>query len=236
MKNKSFEIIEKFYKSVVFEGNLLNLPENRLKIYQNLVFNNIEDTCSKAFPISKKILKDKWDDLIEEFIKSWKFETPYLWETPKDFINFLEKKGFFKENLFLKDLMMYEWVEVEVFNEDVAEQNVDFNWNLKYRISPSARILIFNYPVHKISNINLEEIESIKGKYFLIVFQNPENFEVEYLEITEFLWEIIKNIQNDTLINIVKKTCEKFSVKFEDLKESLEDFFMYLLSNKIVNF
>jgi len=228
---RSFEIIEKFYKSVISGENLLNLPEDRLSIYKSLVFNNIEDTCSKAFPITKRLLGN-WEDLIKDFLKNYKFTTPYLWEVPKDFINYLKSVSFFENKYFLYELMIYEWIEIEIFNEDLPVYDGNFNWYEKYRISNSARIFHFHYPVHKISS--LKDIEKLKGDYFLIVYQNPENFEVEYLEITPFLYEILSNLSKEQVIDLSRKLLHKYQVNFEDILAQLEKFFKLLSKNKII--
>ncbi len=233
MKNKSFDILEKFYKSLILGENFLNLPENRLSLYQTLVFNNIEDTCSKAFPITKKILKENWGSLIRDFLKNHKFFSPYLWEVPKDFISYLENKGFFKDKRFLYELMVYEWVEMEVFNEDLPVNQRQLNWYEKYKISNTAKLLNFKYPVHKISKIGIEQIEKHEGSYFLIIYQNPENYEVEYLEITSFLYEVLSSL-DDTLFKNTSKICDKYGVSFEEIAPQLEEFFKLLIKNKII--
>ena len=233
MKSKSFDILEKFYKSLILGENFLNLPENRLSIYQTLVFNNIEDTCSKAFPITKEILKEDWDGLIKDFLKNHKFSSPYLWEVPKDFISYLENKGFFKNKRFLHELMVYEWVEMEVFNEDLPINKRQLSWYEKYKISNTAKILNFKYPVHKISQIGIEKIDEYEDSYFLIIYQNPENYEVEYLEITPFLYEVLSSL-DDTLFKSASKVCSKYGVSFEEISPQLEEFFKLLIKNKII--
>ncbi len=232
MKRKSFEIMEKFYKSIISRENLLNLPEDRLSVYQSLVFNNIEDTCSKAFPIAKTFLKEDWEKLIKNFIKNYKFTTPYLWEVPKDFIKYLEKINFFKNREFIYDLMIYEWIEIEVFNEDLPAFNEKFNWCEKYRISNSAKILSFKYPVHKINKV--KDIKELKGSYFLIIYQNPENYEIEYLEITPFLYQILERLSENYVIDVAKEIANKYGINFENISNQLEEFFKLLSKNKII--
>ncbi len=234
MKNKSFEILEKFYKSLILGENLLNLPENRLSIYQSLVFNNIEDTCSKAFPIARQLLNDEWDNLIKDFLKNHKFSSPYLWEIPKDFIFYLKNKDFFKGKELIYDLMVYEWTEMEVFNEDLPAVQKEFNWYENYKISNSARILDFKYPIHNISKMEMEEIENLKGNYFLIIYQNPENYEVEFFEITPFLYEILNNLKTN-LFDVVSDVCEKYGINFEEVSPKLERFFEILIKNRIIS-
>ncbi|RMA97815.1 HvfC/BufC N-terminal domain-containing protein [Hydrogenothermus marinus] len=234
MKKNSFEIIEKFYKSIIYGENLLNLPENRLSIYQSLVYNNIEDSCAKAFPLTKKILEDKWEKLISDFLKNHKFKSPYLWEVPKEFISFLKNKGIFEEKSFLYELMLYEWLEIEIFNEDIPSVNREFNWYEKYNFSKTSKLLNFKYPIHKISEIDIKKIEDLKADYFLIIFQNPDTYEIEYLEITPFLYQILDNINSEKLINQVKQVCKSFNINYEDILPKLENFFKMLIKNKIL--
>ena len=234
MKKKSFEIMEKFYKSLIYGENLLNLPKDRLSVYQTLVFNNIEDSCSRAFPITKGILIDSWEEIMKDFLKNHKFSSPYLWEVPKEFIKFLKDRNFFKNKEFLYELMIYEWIEIELFNEDLPISKRDFNWYANYKITNSARIFNFKYPVHTIQQIGIENIEKFKGNYFLIIYQNPENNEVEFFEISQFLYDILNNLDNK-LFDTVSKICNKYNLNFEDVILKLEEFFELLLRNRILS-
>ncbi len=232
MKKRSFDILEKFYRSVVFDENIFNLPEERLSIYRNLVFNNIEDTCSKAFPIAKLFLNKKWEKLISEFLKKHKFTSPYLWEVPKEFIDFLYTKNFFQDKPLLKEIMLYEWIEIELFNEDIPVMESEFSWYRVYRFSNTARLFSFDYPVHRVSE--LENLELHRGKYYLIIYQNPENNNVEYLEITKFLFQILEKINSGKILDITNKVCNLYNMTFESVSEKLKDFFYVLLKNKII--
>ncbi|SNZ03172.1 hypothetical protein SAMN06265182_0312 [Persephonella hydrogeniphila] len=228
------KIIEEFYKSVKEGGNPLSLPEEGLEIYRNLIRHTVYEFLSSVFPLTKKITEDKWEDLIESFVSSQNFTSPYLQDLPFHFIEYIEKKDVFKDEEYLKDLLRYEWLEVEIFNQDVPLKESEFSWQNTYRLSNSARAVVFQYPVHHISQIGITSFKHKKGRYNLIIYQNPESFEVEYIQLTDFLYEILNSLESGNLYKISTEISVKYSVNLELISNHMEKFFKTLIKNRII--
>ncbi len=229
---KSIDILKSFFTSLYSDENSENFPQERLNIYKSLIFNNIEDTCAKAFPITKHILNENWNNLIKNFIKEENLSSPYLQDVPFEFFNFC--KNFEGLEDFITELMFYELIELEVFNKDIPLVKANFSWNYVYRLSETAILKEFSYPVHKLNEIGIENLKRLKGNFPLIIYLNPKNFDVEYLEITKFLFEILEKINEDSLKNIVNTVCSKNKISFEEVKPPLEKFFKLLIDRKII--
>ncbi len=225
---KEFEIQKEFFKNLI--------SGDKYSIYREIVFNNIDDTCSKAFPIAKSLLKEKWNKLIEDFIRFAEFRTPYLWEIPCEFIDFLKRKKVAEKYGidFLYDLLRYEWVEIELFNRDLPKGSSEFGWNKKTFLSHTASLEKFEYPVHRIGDLSLGDLKDLKGEYFLIIYTSPEDYEVSYFQITEFLYDILKRLENKTMIEVVEEVSESYNVDLQEIVEDLENFFITLCKEKIL--
>ena len=225
---KEFEIQKEFIEKVINDRNG--------SIYGKLVFNNIENTCSKAFPIGKSLIKDRWETLIEEFIKNASFSTPYLWEIPKEFIDFCRKKDIGKiiGAEYLYDLLKFEWLEIELFNTDFPNKSSEFSWDKKMFISKTASLQTFEYPVHRLGSLSLDELEHYKGKYYLLLYNSPEDLEISYFEITPFLYEFLSVVGTDTNLSILKKLSEKYGIHYEEILKELEEFLVLLVKEKVL--
>ena len=128
----------------------------RLKIYQDLIYNNIEGFISSGFPVLRTLYNDSdWHALVRQFIDGHRCHTPYFLEISQEFLRFLTEDHSPRDcdPPFLNELAHYEWVElgldvaVEEVPEDVAEQDLR---TLQVHLSPLAWILVYQYPVHQI--------------------------------------------------------------------------------------
>lgn len=229
---KEFKIQRDFIESILSDKQL----DKRLMIYKDLTFNNIEDTLSKAFPITKTLIEESWENITYKFIKNYPIKTPYLWEVPKDFLEFFKKENFQEKRKlpFLDELLEYEWLEIDIFNTDIPQDVSEFSWSKRFFLSSSCVIKTFSYPVHRIGSLSPEDIIKQKSNYFLIIYNNYEDMEVSYIQLTEFLFDIVSNISKDTTLEVVKQTCQKYSIPFEEIAEKIEKFLNLLCQERII--
>lgn len=165
------------------EGRLDGVEPRRLKIYQELFFNNVEGFCATAFPVFKSLIDEAyWRQLVSEFFVQHQCETPHFVEISQEFLGFLaEHKQQSLPYPFMVELAHYEWVELassvatgeseaKAINKDVMQQT--------FAVPESTHALSYQYPVHLISDENKDEITPALTN--LLVYRDSD-FEVQFV-------------------------------------------------------
>ncbi len=158
--------------------NIPNISHEQMEIYQNLIYNNINNTLKRAFPVSVSILsKAQWRKLTLDFLAYYNSQSPYFYDLPKQFVEYINTL----EELpwsFLHELMHYEWIELDVeLSIDRERQNLSDN----YITNNSTRVLVYRYPVHQISKDFTPEQPPVNPT-FLVVYRNSA-FKVLFMEV-----------------------------------------------------
>jgi len=177
----------------------LGVERRRLKIYQDLVYNNIEGFISNGFPVLRSLYGDvPWHKLVRSFIDSHRCHTPYFLEISQEFLRFLtqEYQPADTDPAFIAELAHYEWVELAL---DVSEENFDGLAVLQDPLadipllSPLAWLLSYQYPVQLIG----ETFQPTQADQptFLVVYRNRED-RVRFMELnpaTARLLELVRD-------------------------------------------
>ena len=135
------------------------LEERRVKIYRDLIFNNVSSLLSAGFPVIHKLLDGPaWDALIRDFLVHHRARTPLFTELPQELLDYLhrergERPG---DPPFLLELAHYEWVELALqISEDEPDLSaIDADGDLLDGIpvlSPLAWPLSYRFPVHRLA-------------------------------------------------------------------------------------
>jgi hypothetical protein len=169
----------------------------RMFMYRELFFNNIEGFLSGNFPVLRKILNDQqWFKLVQDFFAKHPCQSPYFSQIPEEFLEYLQNERNSTEDLpFMLELAHYEWVEMalSIAKEDVVVCNPDHLLNQHIALSPLAWPLAYQYPVHKIAPAFLP-LEEPEQPTFLIVYRNSED-DVNFIEITPITYRLLEIIQ-----------------------------------------
>ena len=165
------------------------ISADKLKVYQNLFYNNVSDTLDNAFPIINKILPAQlWTKLKKRFFREHHSHTPEFPRFPYEFVCWLDNKEHHEDEEpdFLVQLALWEWTEIDVLmdNSDISKQvdsEVDF---LKHKpvVNPSIRLFSFDYPVHQISTTFLPH-QKLPQAIYLVAYRNSEH-QVKYEEMS----------------------------------------------------
>jgi len=178
-------------------------PE-RMAMYRELFFNNIDSFLSANFPVLRTLLSEQqWFELVQDFFARHASQSPHFSEIPEEFLAYLEhERDSAADFPFILELAHYEWVEMalSIAKGTVAslQQPVD---NLQHRhiaLSPLAWPLAYRYPVQKISPDFLPDIAP-EHATFLIVYRNP-NDDVNFIEITPITYRLLQIIQEHEVI------------------------------------
>lgn len=129
----------------------------RLKIYQDLVYRNIEGFISGGFPVLRSLYSDlEWHSLVRTFIEAHHCRTPYFLEISQEFLQYLLEEHRMRDcdPPFIAELAHYEWVELAL---DVSEETLPelpaFAGDVTSAVlclSPLAWSLSYRFPVHRI--------------------------------------------------------------------------------------
>ena len=92
-----------------------DIQPERMQMYRELFFNNVESFLSSNFPVLHKILsKQQWQQLAQDFFAKHHCTSPYFSEIPEEFILYLQNERQASEDdyPFMLELAHYEWVEM----------------------------------------------------------------------------------------------------------------------------
>lgn len=176
-----------------------DVKPQRMAMYRELFFNNIDSFLSANFPVLRAILDDRqWFELGQDFFAEHASRTPHFSQIPEEFLDYLQNERNSSGDFpFMLELVHYEWVEMAL---TIAKETVPANrhslddlQSRRIRLSPLAWPLAYQYPVQKISPDYLPEAPPELAT-FLIVYRNPDD-EVNFIEITPITYRLLEIIQ-----------------------------------------
>ncbi len=222
-----------FFNAVIGKNNSFNSKE--VQLYKELIYNRFLDSFEYAFPYTKEVLGDeKFELLVEDYVKEH-HPRQILWQEAKGLVDFIIKNDwkFKKEFPFIDDLIYYEWLEIELSNEKEEANKTSFDWNRSYQLNKTARLNIYEYPVHKYEKIEIDEILKKKGRYNLLIFREPNDFEIKTVELTDFVYELLNEISSGvTPMESLKS--KDIEIDLEEIMPYLQNFFSELMENEVL--
>lgn len=189
---KSFQKTQFEFTQYLRDPESFELPDKiqpeRMQVYVELIYNNIEGFISGAFPVLRSIIPDQqWHGLVRDFIKTHQSQTPYFLQISQEFLTYLlqDSHPLVNNFPFMIALAHYEWVELalDVAEEELPEVTV---WpedilNHCVQISPLSMILSYPWPVHQLSaGFIPQRSNSIT---YLLVYRN-RNYKIQFMELS----------------------------------------------------
>lgn len=216
------------------------LERRRLKIYQELVYNNIEGFISNGFPVLRSLYTDpQWHDLVRKFIDGHRCHTPYFLEISQEFLRFLTQdyKPLDTDPPFIAELAHYEWVELAL---DVSEEELDEESTIEDPLSaipvlsPLAWLLSYQFPVHRIGKSFRPE--EAAEPTFLVVYRDRED-EVRFMELnpaTARLLELLRENSGKTGAELLCQLSGELGVSQEAVTGFGSDLLSQLASLSVI--
>ncbi len=175
-------------------------PE-RMQVYVDLFYNNIEGLLAGFFPVLRQILDDPgWHGMVRGFIRDYRCRTPYFLEIAREFLAYLNdgREQQAADPPFLRELAHYEWVELAL---NISEEQVPDSLvpdlaagdSARMRLSPLAWALQYSYPVHRISPESVPD-GAPELPTFLVVYRNRED-SVRFLEINGLTFLLLEQLR-----------------------------------------
>ena len=175
-----------------------DVAEDRMTLYQDLFYNNIDDTLSSAFPILKQVLdNDYWQQLCQQFFANHHSSTPYLSRLPGEFVNYLIDNKI-QNPPWLIDLAQWEWAELDLFLAADADCSLITGNDVINDIpvlSPLVRLHEFDYPVHRISAEFLPDTAD-QQKNYLLAWRKADD-SIGFMQANAMSVELLKRLQNN---------------------------------------
>ena len=136
------------------------VPARRMRVYEELLFNNLEGFLLACFPVTRKLLGARpWHRLAKGFFAEHRCTSPLFRDIPGAFLAWMQTRASEQvpERPYLYELMHYEWLELAVATDPV-EVEVDADELGREGdllddvpvLNPTTRLASYRYPVHRI--------------------------------------------------------------------------------------
>lgn len=198
-------------------SNALGLEPERLQIYVDLVYSNIEQFIANTFPVLRSLCNDiYWHNLIRTFVKNHYSQTPYFLKICEEFLQFIlvERNPESEDFPFLKELAHYEWLELYVDTLDVDTEKSTAISSItaasQFKISPAAVVARYNFAVQKISPLNIP-LDPLQEPVNLIVYRDCRDA-VNFMEINFWsllLIQVLMNSEKEGLTKVYQQLIAK---------------------------
>jgi hypothetical protein len=173
----------------------------RMKIYNELLFNNIEGFLLTCFPVLRKVLGvRRWSRLVRAFFSTHRSRTPYFRQIPDEFIQFLQNEWTPADGYppFTLALAHYEWIELVL---SVSNRGPDRSFDAEgdlmegaVLLNPVLANLRYDWPVQRIA-----PRRTVKpAETWLLVFRDAED-RVQFSEINAFTARLLTLLEPGTL-------------------------------------
>lgn len=181
----------------------LDVAADRMAVYRELVYNNVEDFLANAFPVIRRISKEAyWHSLVRDFFVNHRATTPYFHRMPDEFLRYLEseREPSREDYPFLHELAHYEWAELalSIDDSDIDENAVDPHGDLLHGIpilSPHVMHCCYRFPVHRISPDSIPE-QAPETPTHLVVYRDRKD-QVGFLELNPVTALLLSRLQEN---------------------------------------
>lgn len=166
----------------------------RVKIYQDLLFNNIVSFISSALPVTHSLYDEgDWLKLTRTFFKKHQSVSPYFIDISKEFITFLSHQYVLQDNdpACLLYLAHYEWIELDVSVDNCAMTGKYYSAGPITRVSlvPSARLVQYPLPVHQITS-DFQPSPELDNLHYYLVFRD-QSHEVIFKQVSAIIMALL---------------------------------------------
>ncbi len=174
----------------------------RIKIYSDLIYNNIQSFIANSFPVIRLLLNDdQWHKLLRDYVKHHQSQTPFFPKMPQEFLKYLESEcnDIPEAYPFIPELAHYEWIETSVSldTRELDTSNINPEGDLLEGIpvlNQLAVLLKYEWPVHQIGP-EFIPVEKPEEATYIVVYRKP-NDEVAFMALNSVSARLIQKIQD----------------------------------------
>lgn len=134
------------------------VPARRMRVYEELLYNNIDSFASTCFPITKQCLGARaWKRTVRAFFAAGRLHSPLFRDIPEAFLDWMAEEApvRYPNKPWLAEFMHYEWLElvVQVHADAADAPAIDPDGDLLARrvaLNPATRLGCYHYAVERI--------------------------------------------------------------------------------------
>jgi hypothetical protein len=229
------------YTRTGIEAKIPGTKDEGIARYRTMIYNVVNDALATAYPLAKKLITiEEWNETVQHYFSSHACASPYLWKMPFEFFEYVKEteSGLLSKYPCLSDLLLYEWVEIEVFMMEDSEVAYSKNGSIQSDalvLNPSCILQYFQYPVY--SKAAGEITSADQAHYFMLTHRNPETNLVRFLEIAPMFARMIELL--DEKAQSIEELTDQFSSESGieitlHIKTDIESFFKKCLTKGII--
>lgn len=229
------------YTRTGIEVNIPGTKNEGIARYRTMIYNVVNDSLATAYPLAKNLITaEEWNATVQHYFSSHACASPYLWQMPFEFFEFVKERELELQTQYpcLGDLLLYEWVEIEVFMMNDVEVSYSKNGSIKTDalvLNPSCILQYFQYPVYskKAAEITSNDV----AHYFMLTHRNPETNLIRFMEVAPMFARMIELL--DEKAQTIEALTNQFSTESEieisqTIKKDIESFFQKCLTKGII--
>lgn len=171
------------------------IEARRLKIYRELVYNNLDSLLAGNFPVIRKTLgDDDWRALLRGFLARHRSHTPLFTELGRELIAFVESEPD-PRRPWLAELAHYEWAELGLQLSEAAQPAHDPEGDLLAGVpllSPLAWPLAYRWPVDRIGPDH--QPMSPPAEPTLVLLRRESDGRVHFSKLSPLLYRLLELI------------------------------------------
>ncbi|WP_337841222.1 putative DNA-binding domain-containing protein [Rheinheimera sp.] len=182
------------------------VPDERLAVYQELLFNNVSGFIDSAYPVLKSLLDaERWLQLKRQFFADFRCSSPYFLHIAGQFLQFLQQSQTEPEPVFLVELAHYEWLELDVATrKTTAVQQQSNGIDGLLMVSELAEVQAYHYPVHQVCT-DFQPTET--RPTFLLLYRDNDD-EVQFVELNSLSALLLQLLQSQPGLNFTELTAQ----------------------------
>lgn len=178
-------------------------PE-RMAVYRELFFNNIQNFVNSAFPVLRSILPAAlWQHNLRKFFAEATLTSPYFLNIAESYLDWLANEPQLLP--FAVELAHYEWAELYVATLPCPLlQQFDLTGPLQ--LAECALVLSYQFPVHQISP-DFQPQEPLLDGCYLLVYRNI-NDQVRFIALNQLSAALLTLLSERPGLDFVELTHE----------------------------
>jgi hypothetical protein len=180
------------------------VPARRMRVYEELLYNNIESFVAACFPITKRCLGMRaWTRTVKAFFATSQLHSPLFRDIPEAFLEWVrdEAPERFPGKPWLAEFMHYEWLELAVLvhADETDPEAVDVQGDLlaaRPALNPTTRLGCYHYAVERIGPRRRPNADGQVHCY--LVFRDARD-EVRFIRVNALTARLYEMLEADPL-------------------------------------